>query len=130
MGKKVDVKPETHVIYPILFAICAQIATLFVLGLNGIIFSPVSCNLVPVDQEGTSSIHAGHTDYHDAHMKCTTSLDLIHLLPSTFISLCGFIFTVGPLNLLFKLREGKTSLQKMSEDYSDERMDFYAYARD
>jgi hypothetical protein len=31
------------------------------------------------------------------------------------------IFCIGPLNVFFKIREGKTSLEKIREDYEEER---------
>ena len=41
-----------------------------------------------------------------------------------------FTFMIGPLNVLLELNEGKLTLQKMQEDYEDERIDFMQYAQD
>ena len=33
----------------------------------------------------------------------------------------GMIFSIGPIRLFLKIKEGKTSLDKIKEDYEDER---------
>lgn len=49
---------------------------------------------------------------------------------SAFTTSIMFTFLIGPLNVFLQINEGKLSLEKIKEDYEDERMDFYQMARD
>ena len=38
-----------------------------------------------------------------------------------FFYLIAIIFSLGPIKVFFKIKEGKTSLEKIQEGYEDER---------
>ena len=44
--------------------------------------------------------------------------DIISMAGNTIF----YIFLMGPLNIFLKLKEGKTSFEKLQQDYEDERM--------
>ena len=54
--------------------------------------------------------------------KCQfASVDVWQHIKNETWYLITIIFCIGPLNVFFKIREGKTSLEKIREDYEEER---------
>ena len=109
---------ETHILIYMTFV--SLVYGLILLGLNtlGLMYSPVSC-YVPSDR-----VHEILAVGHEISSEFGCHPGEIHIF-NDILSLFGntivYVFTIGPLNLFFKFKEGKVTMEKIIEDYEEER---------
>ena len=106
-GQDTTKTDDTHILYHILFMSLGYMAFLWVaIDQMQIIYSPLHCHRVPeLDQ-----------------IKCVYSkIDPFSFVASDVGYLILMIFCIGPLRLFFKIKEGKTSLEKIKDNYEEER---------
>jgi hypothetical protein len=78
-------------------------------------FSPLHCNWLETDIETKDSLNT-------QGFKCEyTEIAAFKQLLDELFSLIGVIFLLGPIRLFFKFKEGKTSMEKIKEDFEDSR---------
>lgn len=140
MKKDHKVEPnKTHIIYFIIFNVLSYMAIIQVVINNlGLLYSPVHCHehmgptpdiTVPgslsgnntaaaVEQDSGNKLLRPHFMEVDCHYEKVNPLTLAF---SELKYIIAFIFLLGPLRLFLKIKEGKTSIEKMVEDYEDDR---------
>ena len=81
-------------------------------------YSPVSC-YVPSDRvhEIVAIQNELSKDFGCHPGQIHISNDILSCFGNTIV----YVLTIGPLGLFFKLKEGKTSFEKIKEDYEEER---------
>ena len=126
-SKAKEIKPEVHIIFYIMCCNLVLAAVMLVLNYYGILYSPLSCEPV-LEGDGYSSIATTGLDTADIY--CHESMNVFATVQSTTLTLFMFIFGIGPLNLFLRIKEGKTSVDKIVEGYEDSRIDFMQMAHD
>lgn len=110
---------DTHILFYLTFCSFAFGGILLVLNQFNIMFSPLSC-YVPSDRvheiiavrDNLSKDFSCHPG--EIHIQN----DVLSLVGNTIL----YIFTIGPVGLFLKLKEGKQSMEKIVEDFEEERM--------
>ena len=110
-GKKV--KPaETHILYFIVFSLVAYSAFLFILiNQCELAYSPLHCY---THKESNKFL----CEYEKVSIKTQVWDELVYLF--------AMIFGLGPLRVFLKVKEGKTSVEEILEDYEDDRTAFHS----
>jgi len=108
-------KEEPHVLYNIVFSLLAYGAFLVVLvNKGGHAYSPLHCH-----HEGEEFV-----------LKCEyAQVGIKTQLWNEFFYLIVMVFSLGPLRVFLKVKEGKTSLDKIIEDFDEDRTQFHNMAR-
>ena len=98
-------------IYHILFAILTYVGFIVVVDAFKVTYSPFHCKIVADETalvENSVTCEFGPVGFLGAAFREVGFLML-------------FIFSLGPIRVFFKIKEGKTSVEKLVEGYEDER---------
>ena len=115
-GQDTSQGDDTHIMYHMLFLSLGYLAFLWVaIDQMQILYSPIHCvNVKELDQ-----------------VKCSYSKvdGIMGYVMSDVGYLILMIFCIGPLRLFFKIKEGKTSLDKIQTEYEEDRSNNFINAQ-
>jgi len=113
-GKTNTEEAEVHILYNITFSILLYLVYLFVMiDIFGCMFSPYHCNMSEPE-----AIVDNDTLPVEPFLVCSFSkVNPISICLKEFGYVISIIFMLGPIRLFFKIKEGKTSLEKIKEDF-------------
>ena len=103
-----------------------------VVNFGGQIYSPVHCHEHMVAQKANNAVNSTNEIVDNSALKLIRptflevdchyeQIDVFSLGFDEFKYIIAFIFLLGPLRLFLKIKEGKTSIEKLVEDYEDDR---------
>ena len=131
-----------HILYHITFNLISYMAIIhLVVNTFGMMYSPVHCHEHMVSTKGAASESGANITETSSAESAQNSTSGSKFIRPTFLEvdchyekidalslgfhelqyIFAFIFLLGPLRLFLKIKEGKTSIEKMVEDYEDER---------